>query len=210
MNVTKRIRLAALAVAWLLLTLPSAYAGGGNVFPAAAQPHGYSLAAAAAATAYFNEGPHTPDTLPAGFPIQILYVPPGETDTGTFHASTGTMFYVPLVYSDGNDAAAWPFPDVTDAQAVSNYYFDPQQLGAQTMEVTVDGKTTSLGPRYAVGAVTPGLPSGANTYTVVAVLLGPLTKGIHTVSYRFELSGDFLDPFGGTFAGEATYTVIVH
>jgi hypothetical protein len=99
---------------------------------------------------------------------------------------------------------------VNDAAAVSSYYFDPDQLGAESMEVTVDRQTTSLGPQYAVGAVTPGLPSGANTYTVVAVVLGPLSKGTHTVSYRFLLSGDFLDPFGGVFAGEATYTIIVH
>lgn len=181
------------------------------MLPPTAQPHGYSLAAAAAATAYFNEGTRSPDTLPAGFPMQILYVPPDANGpTGTFHVRTGTMFYMPLVYSDGNDAAAWPFPDVTNPQAVSSYYFDPQQLGAETMEVTVDGQTTSLGPRYAAGAVTPGLPSGAGTYTVVAVFLGPLTKGTHTVSYRFLFSGDFLDPYGGEFAGDATYTVIVH
>lgn len=210
MNVTTRTQLAALVAAWLLLTMPSAHAGGGNVLPAAAHPHGYSLAEAAKATAYFNEGPHTPDTIPAGFPMQILYIPPGETDTGTFDVQTGTMFYMPLVYSDGNDAALWPFPDVNDAQAVSNYYFDPKQLGAETLDVTVDGQTTSLGPPYAVGADTPGLPSGANTYTVVAVVLGPLTKGTHTVSYRFLFSGDFLAPFGGEFAGEATYTVVVH
>jgi len=210
MNVTVRTQLAALAVTWLLITTPSAYAGGDNVFPPTAQPHGYSLAAAAAATAYFNEGPHTPDTIPAGFPFQILYIPPGETDRGTFHVRTGTMFYMPLVFSDGNDAALWPFPNVNDAEAVSSYYFDPQQLGAEFMEVTVDGNATTLGPQYAVGAVTPGLPSGANTYTVIAVLIGPLTPGIHSVSYRFMLSGDFLTPYGGEFPGEATYTVVVH
>jgi hypothetical protein len=210
MNVKRTMQRAALAAIWLLLTTSAAYAGGGNVLPANARPHGYSLAAAASATAYFNEGTHQPDTVPAGFPFQILYVPPGETTTGTFHVRTGTMFYMPLVYSDDNDAAAWPFPDVNDAAAVSSYYFDSAQLGAELMEVTVDGQTVSLGPQYAVGAVTPGLPSGADTYTVVAVVLGPLGKGTHTVSYRFVLSGDFLDPFGGVFAGEATYTVIVH
>lgn len=198
----------ALAVAWLVLTTSAAIAGGGNVMPGTAQPHGYSLIAAAGATAYFNEGPHTPDTIPAGFPFQILYIPPGETDTGTFHVKTGTMFYMPLVFSDGNDAVFWPFPDVTNPKAVSAYYFDPLQLGAETMEVAVDGQTTALGPEYAAGAVTPGLPSGAGTYTVVAAFIGPLAKGTHTVSFRFLLSGAFLAP--GNFPGEATYTVIVH
>jgi len=209
MSVMTRTQLAALAIAWLLITAPSAYAGGGDVLPATAHPHGYSLAAAAAATAYFNVGPRTPDTLPTGFPMQILYTLPGES-TGTFNVRTGTMLYMPLVYSDDNDAAAWPFPDVTDAEAVSNYYFDPQQLGAVIMEVTVDGQKTLLGPQYAVGAVTPGLPSGANTYTVVAVVLGPLNKGIHTVSYRFLLTGAFLAPYGGEFPGEGEYTIVVH
>ena len=46
-----------------------AIAGGGNVLPPSAKAHGYSLAEAAGATAYFNVGPRTPDTLPAGFPF---------------------------------------------------------------------------------------------------------------------------------------------
>lgn len=208
MSVTKRTHLAALAVTWLLLSTPLVYAGGGNVLPPTAQPYGYSLAEAAAATAYFNVGPRTPDTLPAGFPFQILYTLPNE-NTATFHVRTGTMLYMPLVYSDANDALLWSFPDVTDARAVSSYYFDPQQLGAEFMEVTVDGQTTSIGPKYAVGALTPGLPTGVDAYTVVAVVLGPLTKGTHTVSYRFLFTGAFLAQYNIVFPGEGTYTVVV-
>ena len=95
----RRIRVMILgATACLAMTAP-VRAGGGNVLPATARPKGYSLAEAAAVTAYFNTGPRTPDTLPDDFPFQILYVAPGAP-TNTFHVKTGTMFYVP-VYSTG-------------------------------------------------------------------------------------------------------------
>ena len=195
-----------LAVCLFLLTFATpAFAGGGNVQPPTAHPKGYSLADAAAATAYFNTGPRTPDTLPEGFPFQILYVDVnGEPET--FHVRPGTMLYVPVVYSDDTDGLNWPFPDVNDPQAVSDYYFDPAQLGAETLTIAVDGNVTSLGPRYAVGAETPGLPSGGNNYTVVAAFLTPLTKGTHTVSIDVYLDGAFI---GGVFAFTAEYTVIV-
>jgi hypothetical protein len=61
-----------------------------------------------------------------------------------------------------------------------------------------------------VGAVTPGLPSGADTYTVLAVVLGPLDKGTHIVSYRFLFTGAFLAQYGIEFPGEGVYTVVVH
>ena len=197
-----------IAAACLLVIAAPALAGGGNVLPPTAQAKGYSLAEAAAATAYFNVGTHAPDTIPAGFPFQILYFPPDGNLT--FNVHTGTMFYVPLVFSDSNDAAAWPYPDVTDPDAVSDYYFDPDQLGAEILDVVVDGKVTSLGDKYAVGALTPGLPSGANAYTVVAAYLSPMTKGAHTVTIRVLLTGAFLTPFfPAGFGFEATYTLNV-
>jgi len=204
-------RLASEAYAWIaaacvVAVAAPAFAGGGVVLPPTAQAKGYSLSEAAAATAYFNEGPRTRDTVPAGFPFQILYVP-SDGDL-TFDVRTGTMFYVPLVYSDNTDSASWPFPDVTDPEAVSDYYFDPDQLGAEVLEVVVDGHVTSLTREYAVGAVTPGLPSGGDTYTVVAAYLAPLSKGTHSVTIRVLLSGAFLG--GGEFAFETTYTVNVH
>ena len=199
---------ALVAVACLLVSTAPAFAGGGEVLPPTAKVRGYSLAEAAATTAYFNEGPRTPDTLPVGFPFQILYVP--ADNNPTFDVRTGTMFYVPVVYSDDTDSALWPFPDVNDPKAVSDYYFDPEQLGAEFIDVVVDGKVTSLGPKYAVGAVTPGLPSGGNNYTVAAAFLTPLSKGTHTVTIRGLLSGKFLEPFfPDGFAFENTYTVNV-
>ena len=194
-----------LALAYLLAFAGPVIAEGGNVLPPTAKAKGYSLAEAASVTAYFNVGPRTPDTLPAGFPFQILYV--GPNGNLTFDVRSGTMFYVPVVYSDSTDAAFWPFPDVNDPNAVSDYYFDPEQLGAEFIEIVVDGEITSLGPTYAVGAVTPGLPSGGNSYTVAAAFLTPLSKGTHTVTIRVLLTGDFI---GGPFGFESTYTVNVH
>lgn len=179
--------------------------GGGQVLPPRGNPLGYSLAAAAAATAYFNTGPRTPDTLPAGFPFQILYVAPGGS-SNTFTVNPGTMLYVPVVYSDDTDSAYWPYPDVTDPKAVSAYYFDRAQLGIDFAKVVVDGKETVLGPQYAVGAVTPGLPSGGNNYTVIAAFLAPLSRGTHTVKITASASGAFI---GGVFEFETNYTVLV-
>lgn len=146
----------------LLMFVTPVFAGGGNVMPPTAKPMGYSLKEAAAATAYFNTGPRTANTLPQDFPFQILYED-YQGGPGTFHVRPGTMIYVPVVYSDDTDAQYWNFPDVNDPQAVSDYYFDPAQLGAETLTIEVDGNITSLGPGYAVGAETPGLPSGGTT-----------------------------------------------
>ena len=191
LRVQCRVRITILWAAVCLATSAPALAGGGNVLAPTAMPQGYSLAEAAVATAYFNTGPRTSDTLPQNFPFQILYEGPRPEGT-TFLVRPGTMLYVPIVYSDDTDAALWDFPNVNDPEAVSDYYFDPQQLGAEFIEIVVDGAATTLSPEYAVGAVTPGLPSGGNRYTVVAVFLTPLSKGTHTVRFRSRFSGDFL------------------
>lgn len=197
------------AILCVLAFAAPALAGGGNVLPPTALPKGYSLAEAAAATAYFNTGLRTPDTLPKNFPFQILYV--ASDQPGVFSVKPGTMLYVPVVYSDDTDSQYWPFPDVNDPQAVQNYYFDPAQLGAEFINIEVDGNVTSLGPGYAVGAVTSGLPSGGNNYTVVGAFLTPLPTGTHTVKITARLSGDFVKPLfpGGVFEFETTYTVTV-
>lgn len=182
---------------------------GGQVVPAGNVINGYSLAEAAAATSYFNTGPRTKDTLPEDFPFQILYIKPdGSTN---FSVGAGRMFYVPVIFSDDTDLQYWPlFPDVTNPAAVSAYYFDPAQLGGDYFRIIVDGQVTDLGPEYAVGAVTPGLPSGGNNYTVVAAFLTRLPKGMHTVTIAAHLSGAFiLGAFGGPYEFEIPYTVVV-
>ncbi len=195
----------AVVAALTSIATPALADGGGEVLPSGATPHGYSLAKAAGATAYFNTGGRTLDTLPQGFPFQILYVTSGTSNT--FSIKPGTMLYVPLVYSDDTDAAYWPYPDVTNPAAVSAYYFDPQKLGAEFTRVVVDGKVSDLGPKYAAGAVTPGLPTTGNNYTVVAAFLTPLSPGVHTVKIAVRLSGAFLG--GSVFEFESTYTIVV-
>ena len=59
------------------------------------------------ATAYFNTGPRTADTLPTHFPFQILYA--AVDHSGVFPVKPGKMLYVPVVYSDDTDAALWTF-----------------------------------------------------------------------------------------------------
>jgi hypothetical protein len=183
-------------------------ASGGNVLPAEARPHGFSLAEAAFATAYFNTGPRDSESLLENFPFRMLYITPDYSNS--FSVSTGTMLYVPVIYSDDLDAAYWPYPDVTDPAAVAAYYFDPQQLGAEYIRIIVDGQATDLGPAYAVGVVTPNLPDGGNNYTVVAAFLTPLSKGTHTVAITARFSGTFImNVFGGVYEFEIPYTVEV-
>src|SRR5688572_30661064 len=141
-----------------ILTTTASVLAQGTVLPGTAKPHGYSLAEAAAATAEFNTGPRTPDTLdtlPRNFPFQVLYIPVEEPprSTATFHVKPGTMLYMPVLNVDNSFPILGDFPDVTDPEAVADYYFSREQLGAESIEVEVDGNVTSLGPSYVVGAV---------------------------------------------------------
>jgi hypothetical protein len=187
------------------------FADGGNVLPPTARPHGYSLIDMAKMTAYFNTGPRT--GAPPASSIAMLYVP--SDGNLEFSVSPGTMLYVPVVYSDDTDSALWTFPDVNDPRAVSEYYYFPSQLGAESINVQVDGKVTSLSSKYAVGAQTPGLPSGGNNYTVAAAFLTPLSKGTHAVTIAARMSGAFIAMHpelfpDGVFEFEVTYTVNVN
>jgi hypothetical protein len=98
-------------------------------------------------------------------PFQILYTST-TNPSNTFHVQPGTMLYVPIVFSDNAPPILGDFPDVNDPEAVSDYYFNPEQLGAEFIEIVVDGKVTSLGPAYAVGAdPETSLPDGGDIYT---------------------------------------------
>lgn len=208
-------RIAGIALVLLSSVTTSAFAlaadhaaTGSAVLPPRATPFGYSLTDAAAATAYFNTGTRDPSTLPENFPFQILYT----NGSNEFSVDAGTMFYIPVVYSDDTDSAYWPYPDVSDPAAVSDYYFSPDQLGAEFIKIVVDGKEFKLGPKYAVGAETPGLPTGANNYTVVAAFLAPLPKGVHTVTISARLTGEFIETAFGEgviFEFEIPYVITV-
>jgi hypothetical protein len=182
----------------LLVFASPAFAGSGNVLPPTAQPKGYSLAEAAAATAFFNTGQRPEDELPADFPFQILWVGP-DSNSNTFEVEPGTAFYVPIVW----DSAC---PDMTDPQAVQDCYFDPAYNGAEYLTIKVDDKLTLLDPEYAVGVQTPGLRPGIDKYTVVAAFLTPLSPGTHWVTIAGRFAGAWI---GGVFEFEITYKVIV-
>lgn len=210
----RSIGLASLVVLGVLgSTVPVAHAGGGHVLPAAAQPNGYSLEDAAAATAHFYAGPRTDDTLPEDFPFQILINQPGQT-SGTFVVAPGSKFYVPIVAFDDSDPILGDFPDVSSPEEVATYYFDGSQLGAEYFEIVVDGDVTSLDSGYTVGAETPGLPTGGDLWTVAAAFLTPMSRGTHTVTIRTLLTGDAFAEVAeyypaGYFEKVVTYTVIV-
>jgi hypothetical protein len=157
-------------------------------------------------TAWFNSGPRDPGTEP-NTPFQILYTPSdGNT---TFTVQPGTMFYVPVVWKDNAAPVLGDFPDVTDLAAVANYCFSHEEFGAKVLEIEVDGTVTSLLEEgYPVGAATPTF-TGGTAYTVVAAFLSPLPRGTHQVTIRGYFDGDALAPYGGVFAFEVAYTVIV-
>src|SRR6266478_1223005 len=84
-----------------------------------------------------------PDT-----PFQILY----QRDNLTFDVSPGTMFYVPILFSDDTQPAIGSFPkDVNNRDALLNYFYARDQLGNDYTRIVVDGKVNSLGPDYVVG-----------------------------------------------------------
>jgi hypothetical protein len=124
------------------------------------------------------------------------------------------MFYVPLVYSDDSPPIIGDLPDdVDDQPAVANYYFNPDELGAVTVQIEVDGRVSTLGPGYAVGAATP-LADGGTRYTTLAAFLAPLPPGAHTITIYALFYGAALAAFpdffpGGIWEFETTYQVVV-
>jgi hypothetical protein len=186
-------------------------AGGGNILPGPAKPRGYSLSDMAKATAFFNTGPHTPDTYPKT-PFQILF----SRDNLTFEVSPGTMFYVPVLFSDDTKPVIGTFPDVNDRDAVLNYFYSQQQLGNIYAQIVIDGEVNSLGSDHVagVGPVNLGdayddpitgihVPAGTH-YIVAAAFLTPLTKGTHTVQILGKSTGKAVRDY--LFDGKVVFT----
>lgn len=220
-NANRSTKLAALLLVlagmWVLATHGVHATTGGNVLPPTAQPKGYSLAEIAEATAYFNtsgpEGRNLETEKALGLPFGILYTS-SANPSNTFDVRPGITLYVPIVFSDDSQPILGDFPDVNDQEAVSDYYFNPGQLGAEFIEIVVDGEVTSLEPEYAVGAETPELPTGGNNYTTAAVFLTPLSKGTHPVTIRARFTGEAVAEFpeffpDGVFEFEIEFTVNV-
>lgn len=189
------------AILCLLAFAAPASAKSGQILPPTAQLKGYSLVEAAAATAFFNSGSRAEDELPKGFPFQILYLPDGA-ETNTFRVKPGTFLYVPVVWDD-------TLANVSDPEAVQDHYVNQEKLGAEYLNIVVDGKRTTLDPEYAVGVETPGLRP--YKYTTVAAFVSPLSPGTHTVTIEGRLTGKLLENAfpDGVLEYVINYTVIV-
>jgi hypothetical protein len=197
--------LSALGCAFVVAASLPAYAGGGNVQPATAKPSGYSLTDMAQKIAYFSVSLNNPAAYP-DTPFQILYI----SETNTFEVETGTQLFVPIAFITDSDPILGEFP--VDARGSDDYFFDHAQLGGHDFEIEVDGKITSIGPKYVAGPVlAPGLADGGSHFIEIGAFLTPLSKGTHTVKIRATFDGDLLAPYfpGGIFAFEEVYTVIV-
>jgi len=132
-------------------------AGGGTVLPPTAQFQGFTLAELAVATAPFTISGNNPTFYPHT-PFQLLYVDPateeilvvdgGIVTTGSnrFTVPAGTAFYVPMLNVDNAPPVLGAFP--TDAQEALPYFFDPDQLGAREVSITVDGAETQVSAPY--------------------------------------------------------------
>jgi hypothetical protein len=195
--------------------------GGGDVLPATANAHGYSLTDMAGATALFNTG-GGPSQLP-NTPFQVLYVDPNTVTvnqvngglvvggSNQFTVKPGTPFYVPLAYSDDSPPIVGSFP--TTPQAAADYIFSHDQNGLVDAQIVVDGHATSIGAAYVAGPVhtSPLADGGGTHYIAVGALLTPMSPGVHTVTISGEFSGAaFQQTYGLAFEQFAfTYTVTV-
>src|SRR5438105_1762545 len=113
---TKRGLWAAFGPGIVAVVMLSAWAGpaaaDGNVMPSTAKPKGYSLAAAAGATAVFDTGPH--DATPPKLPFYTL--------VNDATVKPGTTLYVPVFHADDSGVVEGAFPaDVTNQQADADY-----------------------------------------------------------------------------------------
>jgi Divergent InlB B-repeat domain len=184
----------------------------GNVLPPTNKPNGYSLSDIARATAFFStSGPdNRSEATEPNVPFQILYDSNINDPHNTFCVQPDATFYVPIFYSDDSPPITGNFPDVTDQKAVEKYLSSHKELGAEFIEIEVDGKVTPIKKHsgYAVGVMTEPLPDGGGThYVTVAVFLTPFLEGTHAVTIRAKFTGDAV---GGIFEYEIPYTVIVN
>ena len=192
-----------------------AYAGGGNILPPTAKPLGLSLKDMAKALAYFYTSNNDPKYLepPNFFPpprFQVLYADRADpAGANTFKVKTGTKFFVPVAFVSDSPPILGDFPE--HSSDAPDYIFSQEQLGGHDLEIEVDGKITSLGPRYVAGPVfKPNLLGGGGSHLIqIGAFLTPLSKGTHTVTIRGTFDGKVFDDLGFVFEFEHTYTVIV-
>jgi hypothetical protein len=202
---------------------PPTGAGGGEVLPPDARPHGYSLADMAGAIAQFTTSQNQPQFFPKT-PFQILYYDPstltfttdvtgGITGSGrnSFTVTPGTSFYLPIDGADDSPPVLGVWP--TDRRTARFYFFDPSQIGAKDFEVIVDGHRTVVGPSYLARPIeTAPLQDGGGTHILtLGVFLSPMSVGTHSVTIRGGYYGALIDSTIGVpfYAEEFTYTVKV-
>ena len=205
MGGTLRPLLLAAAGLAAVLSAPCAQASGGKVLPPTATPHEWTVDDMAAAIANFsitgNDLAYYPNT-----PFQIIYRHPGNA----FTVSSGTFFYVKLVFIDDSPPIIGDWP--ADKSAAANYIFGRTELGAHDLEIEVDGKVYSLdNPGYIGGPVpTPNSPDGSAHFIQIGAFMTPLSVGVHTVTIRGVMDGDaMVAAFGGPWGTEITYSVTV-
>ena len=195
---------------------------GGDVLPAAATSHGFSLTDMTAATALFNTDNNDLSQYPQT-PFQILFVDRNTqmftfvdggvviTGTNQFTVPAGTSFYVPVGFVDDSPPILGTFP--TDPSMVADYIFGQDQVGMKNLQIIVDGRVTPIGSAYAAGPVqTPPLFDGGGTHIInVGAFLTPLSPGTHTVTIAGEFSGVLVQQASGLAFEQfsLTYTVTV-
>src|SRR5947207_13456135 len=179
-----------------------------GILPGTANPKGTSIDEMTAALGQFQDSGLDPSFLPSTR-FQILFPTDLNTGTGTFTVRPGTFFFIPLFSFNDSPPVIGDFP--TNSSQVPDYIFGTGQIGAQDIEIEVDGQVTDLGPSYLSGLInTPGLPNGGSHTILMGAFLTPLPKGTHTVKIRETFAGDaIIALFGTTFFFEDVYTVIV-
>jgi len=99
------------------------------------------------------------------------------TWTNTFDVSPGTMFYVPIVFTDDSPSPlVWVFPNINIREDLIDYFYSQNPLGNNYTHIVVDGEVNSLGSDYLVGVPVP-LADGGTQYIVSAAFLTPPVKG---------------------------------
>ncbi|MBS1830602.1 MAG: hypothetical protein JST93_35205 [Acidobacteria bacterium] len=226
-----RMALPVLLLAIVVLVSMALAEGGGNVMPATAKPHGYSLDDMTLKMALFQTSGNAPAYYPQT-PFQVLYMnfaagPPAMSEiscpapnggTGalfsganSFVVRPGTPFFVPLWSVTDSPPVLPPFP--SHASLAGHYMFDVSLVGGRDFEVIVDGQSTKLGERYAGWAMTPAsqpLPDGGgHGIVIVGAFLTPMSVGTHMVTIKGQLAGAGLLSYFGINCMAEDYSYLV-
>ena len=226
---TKMCRTGFLVATLLAIVLAATLAladGGGNVMPATAKPHGYSLDDMTVKMAPFQTSGNNMAFYPKT-PFQILYMaafnPPVSFScpdnkgvgilfqgTNSFMVTSGTPFFVPLWAADDSPPVLPPFP--IHASMAGDYFFDPALVGARDTVVIVDGQTTTLDKDYVGYAYfADALPNSAHGIVLLGAFLTPMSVGTHTVTIKGTIAGDGVLTYWGApcYAEDYSYLVKV-